>query len=248
MITQVDAKTAERLLSGANDIFSLKIAANLKAYNGYDFCSFYGGRGILIGRYYNDLVVRTKGVISEEEIEELSLFLKVCGFGAALCGVETGKRLEARGWNNTQKSVIFKFASQLIPENEEYPVYEELGFNPPLDDVFPIVKDGFPELIYDSWYTDINHRIRHGVANVYTYGGASATVLADFNSTVFIGLVATKNEARGKGEAKNLLRALGSYFEKQGKEACILCKEELIPFYRKAGFYEGGRALTLFAK
>lgn len=248
MITQIDAKTAERLLSETNDLFSLKIAANLKAYKGYDFCSFYGGRGILIGRYYNDLVIRTKGVISEDEIEELSLFLKVCGFSAALCGIETGRRLEAKGWSNIQESVIFRFAAQLIPEGEEYPEFEELSLNPPLDQVFPIVKDGFPDIQYDKWYTDINHKIRHGVSEVYTYGGASATVMADFNNTVYVGLVATKNEARGKGEAKKLLRALGTHFEKQGKEACILCREELIPFYRKAGFYEGGRAITLFAK
>lgn len=245
MITQIDIKTAQRLLSDANDIFSLKIASNLKAYSDYDFFSVYGGKGVLIGRYYNDLVIRTKGVISEDTMEELSLFLKVCGFTSALCGMETGTRLGAAGWSNNEESLIYKFSSQLIPENEEIPPMEEIKVNPQLDTVFPIVKDGFPKIKFDDWYTDINHKIRHGIASVYVYGGATATVMADMNGTVFISLVATKNEARGKGEAKKLLRRLGLYFERQGREVCILCKEELSPFYRKAGFYECGKAVTI---
>lgn len=246
MITQIDIKTAQRLLSDANDIFSLKISSNLMAYSDYDFFSVYGGRGILIGRYYNDLVIRTKGVISEDIMEELSLFLKVCGFSSALCGIETGKRLMAMGWSDVEESLIYKFSSQLVPENEEIPQMEEIEINPKLDEVFPIVKDGFPKIKYDDWYTDINHKIRHGIAAVYVYNGATATVMADMNGTAFISLVATKNEARGKGDAKKLLRRLGIYFEGQGKEACILCREELSSFYRKAGFYECGKTMTIF--
>lgn len=246
MITKIDIKTAQRLLSDSSDIFSLKIASNLKAYSDYDFFSVYGGKGILIGRYYNDLVIRTKGVISEDTMEELSLFLKVCGFSSALCGIETGKRLAAAGWNNTEESLLYKFSSQLVPENEEIPEPEEIEINPKLDSVFPIVKDSFPMVKYEDWYTDINHRVRHGIASVYLYCGATATVMADMNGTVFISLVASGSEARGKGSAKKLLRRLGLCFEKQGKEACILCKEELGPFYRKAGFYEAGKAVTVF--
>lgn len=44
MITRVDQKTAERLLAGAKDIFSLKIASNMKAYGGYDFLRYTAGR------------------------------------------------------------------------------------------------------------------------------------------------------------------------------------------------------------
>lgn len=247
MITQIDIKTAQRLLSEAADIFSLKIASNLKAYSGYDFFSVYAGKGILIGKYYNDLVIRTKGVISEDTVEELSLFLKVCGFGSALTGIETGKRLMSAGWANTAESLIYKFSSQLIPEGEIVPEIEEITADPKLDEVFPIIKDGFPEIKYEDWYTDISHKIRHGVAKVYVYSGASATVLADMNGAVFVSLVAAKKEARGKGEAKSLLRSLGLFFEEQGKEVSILCKEELGPFYRKAGFYEAGRAMTVFS-
>ncbi len=248
MITRVDQKTAERLLAEAKDIFSLKIASNMKAYGGYDFFSVYGGKGVLIGRYYDDLVIRTKGVISEDTMEELSLFLKVCGFKSALAGIETGKRLVASGWSNAEESLIYKFSSELIPENEDIPSMEEINAHPVLDDVFLILKDGFPEIKYEDWYTDISHKTRHGTAFVYVYGGATATVMADINESVFVSLVAAKSESRGKGETKKLLRRLGLHYEKQGKEVSILCKPELSQFYRKAGFYESGKAITVYSE
>lgn len=247
MITQVDRKTAERLLKGAGDVFALKIMSNLQAYDGYDFHSLYAGENVLIGRYYNDLVIRTKGVVSEETAEELSLFLRVCGFKSALCGVEIGVRLANMGWDKVEENVLLKFAGSLIPEGEALVPFEDIVVNPPLDEVFPVIKDGFPDVEYDGWYTDINHKIRHDVAKVYLYNGATVTAAADMNGAVYLTLLASAKAARGTGAAKNMLRSLGAFFEKQGKEACILCREELVPFYNKAGFYAAGKAMTLYS-
>ena len=246
MITQIDSKTLHRLLNEAKDIFSLKISSLAKAYEGYDFCSFYGAKDILIGKYYEELIIRAKGGIPDEAAEELSLFLKVCGFKSALCSLETGKRLEALGWSDNEESELYRFSSYLIPENEKPPDFLELRENPPLDEVFPIIQDGFPGIDHDSWYADINHSIRHDCARVYVYGNATASVMSDVNGGVFISMVASKKEFRGNGEAKNLLRSLGLHFEKQGKEASVLCRQELSPFYKKPGFYEAGKALTIF--
>ena len=247
MITRIDRKTAERLLKDANDVFALKIMSNLKAYDGYDFHCLYAGQGVLIGRYYNDLVIRTKGVISQETAEELSLFLKVCGFRSALCGMEIGVRLANLGWDKNEESVLLKFAGALIPEGDTLVPVEDIAVNPPLDQVFPIIKDGFPDVEHDGWYTDMSHKIRHGIANVYLYNGAAVTAAADWNGAVYLTLLASAKAARGTGAAKNMLRSLGTQFEKQGKEACILCREELIPFYEKAGFYVSAKAMTIFS-
>ena len=247
MITRIDRKTAERLLKDANDVFALKIMSNLNAYDGYDFHGLYAGEGVLIGRYYNDLVIRTKGVISEETAEELSLFLRVCGFKSALCGMEIGMRLANLGWNKTEENVLLKFAGTLIPEGEELVPFEDIAVNPALDEVFPIIKDGFPDVEFDGWYTDINHKIRHGIAKVYLYNGATVTAAADMNRAVYLTLLASAKAARGTGAAKNLLRSLGSHLEKSGKEACILCREELVPFYNKAGFYVAAKAVTVYS-
>ena len=246
MITRIDRRTGERLLEGEKDVFSLKIASNLQAYDGYDFHCLYAGQGLLIGRYYNDLVIRTKGIISGETAEELSLFLQVCGFKSALCGIETGTRLANAGWDNTEESVVLKFAGEFVPEGDEAVPFEDIVVNPPLDEVFPIIKDGFPGIDHDGWYTDINHKIRHGIACVYLYNGATVTAAADMNGAVYLTLVASAKAVRGTGAAKNLLRAVGRQFEKQGKEACILCREELVPFYEKAGFYVTDKAVTVY--
>ena len=247
MITRIDRKTAERLLKDANDVFALKIMSNLQAYDGYDFHCLYGGQGVLIGRYYNDLVIRTKGVISEETAEELSLFLKVCGFKSALCGMEIGMRLAGLGWDKTEESVLLKFASALIPEGEAIVPFEDIAVNPPLDEVFPVIRDGFPDVEHDGWYTDMSHKVRHGIANVYLYNEATVTAAAERNGTVYLTLLASSRAVRGSGAAKNMLRSLGTHFEKAGKEACILCREELVPFYNKAGFYVSAKAMTVYS-
>ena len=246
MITQIDRKTAERLLKDADDVFALKIMSNLQAYDGYDFHCLYAGQGVLIGRYYNDLVIRTKGVIPEETAEELSLFLRVCGFKSALCGMETGTRLVNMGWGRAEENVLLKFAGALIPEGDQIVPVGDIALNPPLDEVFPVIKDGFPDVEYDGWYTDMSHRIRHGIAKVYLYNGATVTAAADMNGAVYLTLLASAKAARGTGAAKNMLRSLGTQFEKQGKEPCILCREELVPFYNKAGFYAAGKAMTIY--
>lgn len=245
MITQIDSKTLHRLLSDSKDIFTLKLSSLAGAYEEYDFCKFYGAKDILIGKYYEELIIRAKGGISDESAEELSLFLKVCGFKKALCSLETGRRLENYGWRDNEESMLFRFSSYLIPENETPPDFSQLSENPPLEEVFEIIKEGFPGVDHDSWYADMNHRIRHQCAKVYVLGNATASVMADVNGGVFISMVASKKEFRGKGEAKNLLRSLGLHFEKQGKEISILCRQELSPFYKKSGFYEAGKALTI---
>ena len=248
MIARIDRKTAERLLEGANDVFALKIASNLQAYDGYDFHEVYGGQGLLIGRYYNDLVIRTEGVISEEAAQKLALFLRVCGFKSALCGMETGMRLVSAGWDKAEKSVVLKFSKVLVPEEDDVVPFEDIVLNPALDWVFPIIKDGFPDIDHDGWYVDMSHKVRHGVACVYLYNGATVTSAADMNGAVYLTLLASSKAVRGTGAAKNLLRTLGMQFEKQGKEAYILCRDELVPFYNKAGFYVSANAMTVYNK
>lgn len=243
MITRIDRKTAERLLEGAKDVFALKIASNLQAYDGYDFHEVYGGQGLLIGRYYNDLVIRTEGTISDEAAEELALFLRVCGFKSALCGMELGKQLVGAGWDKAEENVVLKFAGAL----DEVVPFEDIVVNPALDQVFPIIKDGFPDVDHDGWYVDMSHKIRHGVACVYLYNGATVTAAADMNGAVYLTLLALSKAVRGTGAAKNLLRSLGMQLKKAGKEVCILCREELVPFYNKAGFCVTGKALTVYS-
>lgn len=246
MIAQIDGETARRLLKGRNDPFSLKITGNLLSYEGYDFCSVYCGEGTLIGRYYDDLVIRTDKELSAEAFEELTLFLKASGFSRAICGEQTGRLLTEAGFKSDPPDVLYGFSADRVPEREPVPDFSEVRENPPYDEVFSILKDGFADIDHDNWYTDINHRVRHGTAKVYIYGGSTATVNSETETAAFVTLLATKNEFKGRGDAKKLLRSLGLYFSKLKKEMFILCRRELMPFYEKTGFCEVGRTITVY--
>ena len=246
MIAQIDGETARRLLKGRSDPFSLKITGNLLSYEGYDFCSVYGGEGVLIGKYYNDLVIRTDKELSEEAFEELTLFLNTLSFSRGICGEQTGRRLARSGFKSDPPDILYGFSADRVPKEETVPAISELREDPPYDEVFDILKDGFEGIDHDSWYTDINHRVRHGTAKVYIYGGATATVNSENETAAFVTLLATKNEYRGKGDAKKLLRSLGLYYSRINKEMFILCRQALKPFYEKTGFREAGRTVTIY--
>lgn len=245
MIVQIDGETARRLLNGRGDPFSLKIESNLLSYEGCGFFSVYAGEGVVIGRYYGDLVVRTEGELSEESGEELALFLRAAGFNRALCSEETGRLLIRSGFKGGEPDILYRFSAEKVPDGDDVPDFSELRRNPPYSEVFSILRDGFPGIEHDDWYTDMNHRVRHGTANIYIYGGSTATVNAENERAAFVSLLATKNEAKGRGDAKKLLRALGLHYGVLGKEMLILCRRELMPFYEKTGFCESGRTITL---
>lgn len=241
MITETDAKTVRRLTANSKDVFSLKILANLNAYEGQKFCKFYAGKNLLIGRYYDELVIRTRG-ISEEGAQELTLFMRLCGFSSALCGHETGRRLHADGFSAYENVLLEYYGCEMVGGD---PDFSELKTDTPLDEVFEIIKDGFPKVKFDNWYPDISHRVRHGISRVFTFEGATVTEMFDINGRVFLSLIATKTEQRGKGAAGKLLRTLGAHYAAQGKETALLCREELIPFYKKSGFVDVGKTMTV---
>lgn len=252
MITKIDPKTAYRLLKDRNDVFTLKIYADLKSYENYDFFKVYAGKGVLIGQYYDSLTIRAKGLISDDEYEELSLFLKVCGCSAAQCALETGTRLLLPAGARTEENMLFKFSGALIPDEElnEIPDLEKIKVDPPLDEVYEIMRYAFPKLDSEQgkseWYTDMSHRIRHGTAKIYLYEGATVTKFAEYNNAALLTHVASGESARGKGSAKKLLRTVGKELEKRGVEPMIICKKELAGFYKKAGFYEQAKVMTIY--
>lgn len=246
MIAQIDGETARRLLKGRSDPFSLKINGNLLSYEGYDFCSVYRGEGTLIGRYYGDLVIRTEGELSQEAFEELALFLKTSGFGSAICGEKTGRRLSEYGFKCDPPDFLYEFSADKVKERKSVPVFSELRENPPYDEVFNILKDGFPNIDHDGWYTDMNHRVRHGTARVYIYGGATATVNSENETAALVTLLSVKKELRGHGDAKKLLRSLGFHFDGIEKKMYVLCRAELMPFYERVGFNRVGSTVTFY--
>ena len=87
---------------------------------------------------------------------------------------------------------------------------------------------------FNAWYTDINHRIRHGCASAYCYlGQACVFAHIDDDSAVIFSLV-TLPESRGKGYATKCLD-LFEHSLKQ-KNLFIMCENKLNAFYEKCGY------------
>lgn len=245
MIVKIDGEAARPLLKGRNDPFSIKIDSLLSSYEGYDFFEVYSGEGVLIGRYYGELVIRAEKNLSEEAADELSLFLGALGFSRGICSEETGMLLKDKGFEIGDPDLLYCFAPDKSFDRRLVPEFSQLRENPPYDEVFAILKDGFPDIDYTGWYVDMNHRVRHGTAKMYIYEGATATVNGETESAALLTMLSTKSEARGKGSAAKLLRSLGLHYLDMKKILMIICRKELSGFYQRAGFKEIGRTITI---
>ena len=114
----------------------------------------------------------------------------------------------------------------------------DIEFDPPLDEVYEILSEGFPNLLeYPLWLTDTSHRVRHGISRVLVYkNSTTASIVYDIDGTVLVGQVATRLSARGSGYARKFLKWLACYLEKQNKTAYLNALDTRESFYREIGF------------
>lgn len=226
-----------------DDLFSLKIEALINSYgDGYDFCSYYYADGAVLSKYYGDFVL--SGQVTDENAEEIARFIQLSGFSALLCEISNGKRLE-KYFDSDGFSVYVSNIMKYSPKERLVSSEGTLTKNPPLDEVFGIVSRAF-ELDYESWYVDASHRLRHGVSDYYTFNGISTVVCAfDIRDRVFLSQVATVPSERGKGSATKMLGLLCSELTSEGKEISLICLDQRLEFYKKAGFVPIGKAWNI---
>ncbi len=223
-------------LSGRPDIFSGKIKALAESYGtGYDFLSFFvQDKGAVIGKYYGSSVI-SGNIPDEERAAELRSFLPTLGKGV-LMSRENAEKLGV--WDTARKGYIMKFTDS-APRSGDL-TREDVSTWLSYREIYDILKDGF-DMSFDEWYVDINHNVRHGISTVYSVGNAStAAVMFTIDGISFVSAVATRPEMRGKGIGTKLIRYIGKK-EKEARNECLLiCKEELLPFYKAAGFTPSG--------
>lgn len=105
-----------------------------------------------------------------------------------------------------------------------------------------IFTDCINSTTYNSWYTDMSHRIRHGMSKIYSYDGAcSATVYLNDKGTIVIAQLGTIKEKRGMGYAKKLLYHIAAN-TKNTKEVLLFSQDEHSDkFYEHIGFKPVGK-------
>ena len=109
----------------------------------------------------------------------------------------------------------------------------ELDKAPNLSAVYEILKTAF-DIDFETWYTDMSHRIRHGIAKARTLENSALIVQYDLNGEALLSQIATVPEKRGQGSASRLIKAVCG--ELSDSAVYVLCQDDLIPFYSRIGF------------
>ena len=189
----------------------------LEAYGtDYDFCRFYVNESGSVLLIINSTLLISGAILKKEEL---------CGFAPMHqpFRIEGNQNALNMLFESTAITVCTEHGSGL-PEIKNIDVDEnDIEFDPPLDEVYEILSEGFPNLLeYPLWLTDTSHRVRHGISHVFVYkNSTTASIVYDIDGTVLVGQVATRLSARGSGYARKFLKWLACYLEKQNKTAYL---------------------------
>ena len=203
---------------------------------GYDFCRFYEiiqENGQAFAVVFNSAM--TLCATGSVDMEEIHLFMEMNQIFSVEMPRLLGESFQPFGYNKVLR-ILFGFASG------EYPMNMHVNEVPPLDEVFTILKTGFPlENAYALWLTDVSHQIRHGASRIYLYNNTTATQYYCMDNVAFFGQIATLPEDRGKGHARELLYWLFARMAEEGIQAQLYAKPERVSFYKGIGFKEVDR-------
>lgn len=123
-----------------------------------------------------------------------------------------------------------------------FPSFDMRDLNPAprLDDVYSILKEGFPNMLdYPLWLTDASHRRRHGMSRFFIYKNISTlSWIFDCKGSVLVGGVATRPAYRGCGYAGDLLRWSANELIAKGKTPFLYALDIRRSFYEQLGFPE----------
>lgn len=217
-----------------NGVEAQKIRALLLAYGTkYDFCRFFFSEYVIICETDGCLVISE---LSENlDIGELADFVSFCGFSEIFCSEELGGRLAKNIDCNVEKVNLMCFHGERVFNIES-------ENSPPLDKVYNIIKTSF-DINYEPWYTDISHRIRHGISKARILDGSALIVQHDLNGEALLSQIATLPECRRQGNAARLIGAVCG--ELSESSVYILCTDTLRPFYEKVGFVYSSTKMIL---
>ncbi len=109
----------------------------------------------------------------------------------------------------------------------------------------------FTRRYYADWYTDMSHRVRHGLSacfGVFEKGElvACASVLYSNAQYGCIGAVSTRTECRGRGFGTDCTVAAAMYVFANGQIPCVACADDGIEkWYQSMGFAVCGQWMQM---
>lgn len=209
-----------------------RILSYFRAYGlNYDFCRFYENQKGMIMLIINSTLLIFGDEFDTDELKAFALMnepFRIEGSQKAILALDG-----ICGYQKLNRT-LFRLVGDDNPSFKE----EDVNFNPLLDEVYEILSEGFPNILeYPLWLADTSHRVRHGISKVFTYkNSTTASISYDIDGNVLVGQVATKASARGSGYARQFLKWLADYLDKQKKTAFLYALDTRESFYREIGF------------
>ena len=210
--------------------YGYKILAAYRAYGAeYDFCKFYScGEGVV--HIYNSSMVIDGNV----DISELEMLIEM----AKPITIEVSSKTSlqfARDYLQYHRTLFRLITSENNVNNNC------VNVNNFTQRCYEILKESFENMgDFESWYVDINHRIRHQIANLYLFDSTTATQQFNINGFVFLSHIATAEAARGRGTARRLLYFLAQKYISEGCEVYLWALDHRKSFYESIGFEPAG--------
>ena len=170
------------------------------------------------------------------DFEELAAFIKTVGFSVLACREENMKKL---GFEADNASYIVKYEGASDGEDPD------VLWDYDKKKIYELLNDcGFEMGSFSAFASDYCSRLNKGAAMLAAIENESldacASALFIGKSSVLLGAVATRKEARGKGYASKAVKALANRFD--DKTVYLFCRNDsLLAFYKKMGFVSDGK-------
>lgn len=206
--------------------YGYKILAAYRAYGAeYDFCKFYScGKGII--HIYNSSMV----IDGKCDVSELKTFVKM--LKPITIEMSSDLALQFKDGYEQHHRTLFGLKSYNVDVDDS-----SVKVNSCAAECHKILVESFENMgSYENWYVDINHRVRHKVANLYLFDSTTATQQFNINGFVFLSHIATAKAARGKGTARRLLYYLAKKYEAENCKAYLWALDHRKSFYESIGF------------
>jgi hypothetical protein len=223
--------------------YTRRIKSHFLAYSiKYDFSRLFvierGGKTAGVISLFNASMMVTDAIgitFTDDEIEDLAIFIRMNMPYSVELDPMYAERLEP---------LICEFYNSDLRTEFAYSGFGELpalDINecPNLDDVFSILREGFPSLAnsYELWITDTSHRVRRGLSQSFLMGDyTTATIQYIIDKTALIGHVATRAEYRGHYHARRLLYWIGERLTNDGFDVRLFARPHRVSYYEEIGF------------
>lgn len=230
-----------------NDPFACRIVSLYNSYNPeLAFVDYWMIADELSGKC-NGAIARsgTNFIVfltDESNLEEVSSFMRVAGASSVLC---SGKyKLELFGSKSVSGSVLAKSEIfEIIDDNVEI---IEPDIKSAYDLIVKCADENFTPPVFEDFYVDVNHKLRHNAMRMYGIKENSmlvsvAMTVAESEQGAVLGAVSCDPEYRKRGYGSTIVKYITNRLVSENKTVFLhRAKNANVSFYNNLGFIETG--------